>query len=91
MASDSSSDADVDETTVIVLNNFAHIVSSFLNIIQDPNNPTNIAENVGSMVTDLGHILAQALKSSMQECGIPANMPAPLFVQCTKKTRARAT
>jgi hypothetical protein len=63
-------DQEEKQITQTILHNFAHMVGSFLQIVQDPHNPETITQNIGSMVTDIGNIITQALKTGFKNRNI---------------------
>jgi len=52
-----------DEETKVVVSNFADMVSSFFNIVKDPNNSGNVAVNLTSMFSNVVNIALLATKA----------------------------
>lgn len=59
----------IDEEAVIVLSNFAGMVGSFINILQDPHNSENVGHNIGNMVHGIANILTTAITRSIPVMG----------------------
>lgn len=64
-------DEEEQKTVAAILNNFAGMIGNLVTIAQDPHNPVNVASNLGNLITGIGHIVAEALKRSLEEQNIP--------------------
>lgn len=58
---------DHDEIAEQVLNTFTEMVSNFVTLTQDPNNPEHLAEYGGNLLIGIAKIAAQALKRDLTE------------------------
>jgi len=52
-----------DESTQVVLSNFAHVVSHFFNIVANPHNPENVCDSVKEMLCGMVNIAKEAVKN----------------------------
>jgi len=52
----------LDEEAAIVLTNFAGMIGSFINIVQNPDNARNVGRNLGDMIHGIGNIVSMAIK-----------------------------
>lgn len=55
-------DGGLDETTQVVLANFANMLGNFFNILQAPNNPQNVGNNIAGMLNGMVNIAVEAMK-----------------------------